>query len=123
MRLKPLTSVDHVYVTASMTRPEAIKSAGDLARLHRTQGYSKIACHYVIERSGVVVEGRYPTEPGALAGKKYDATSHQIVLIGGVNEALEPEDNFTEEQHLSLARLLAEYPGQEVVYSPDFPRN
>lgn len=119
MRLKPLESVEALYVLASMTRPDQIKTGEELARFHRSQGYSKIAVHFVVERDGTVYEGRPVTQPGALAGK-LNQSSLQVCLLGGVNDALEPADNFTPEQHAAVRRLADER-GLPVVRAPDFP--
>lgn len=120
MKLKPLTSADCLFVVASMTRPAQIVTACDLEHLHRNQGYSRIAVHYVIERDGAVREGRPLNMPGALAGKR-NASAYQVCLLGGVNDAMEPQANFTKAQHAALARLTKslELP---VEYTPDFPR-
>ena len=120
MRLKPLEAVAARFVLASITRPEQVTTGEELARLHRSQGYSKIAVHFVIERDGSIYDGRPLNQPGALAGK-HNQSAYQVCLLGGVNDAMQPEDNFTEAQHAALRRLLAAY-GKPVVWAPDFPR-
>lgn len=120
MRLRPLVSVDTLFVTASMTRPSQVETGADLERTHRNMGYSKIACHFVIERSGKIYEGRPLTEPGALAGK-LDSHSYQVCLLGGVDDAMRPTANFTKSQLAALARLEKRF-GLPVVYAQDFPR-
>jgi len=119
MRLKPLTSVDVLFVCASMTSPDAITSGAQLAHHHRLQGYSKIAVHYVIERDGTVYPGRPLNQPGVLAGK-HNTNAWQVCLLGGVNALKQPANTFTPEQYEALRRLIAEA-GKPVVYSPDYP--
>lgn len=119
MRLKPLTSVDTLYVAASMSRPEQITTGDELARVHRNQGYSKVACHFVIERDGELYLGRPLTLPGALAGK-LNQSAYQVCMLGGVDDAMNPTDNFTPAQRETLGRLIAQF-GHPVVWAPDFP--
>ncbi len=121
MRLKPLTDVSVLHVSASMTRPDQLKTAEDLARFHRNQGYSKIACHYVIERDGSIVDGRQRKEPGVLAGK-LNGCSYQVVLLGGVNDEMRPEHNFSDAQLESLAALCEEFAYLSVKYAQTFPK-
>lgn len=120
MKLKPLTDVEQLFVVASMTRPEKAETGRDLELLHRNQGYSRIAVHYVIERSGNVYAGRPLTMPGVLAGKRNTSTI-QVCLLGGVDDAMRPADNFTELQIKALG-LLAEKHDLPIVFAPDFPQ-
>lgn len=120
MRLRPLVSVDTLYVAASMTRSSQVETGAELERIHRNMGYSKLACHFVIERSGRVHEGRPLAEPGALAGK-LNSHAYQVCLLGGVDDAMKPSADFTKSQLNALARLEKRF-GLPVVYAPDFPR-
>lgn len=105
MRLKKLASVELLFVLASMTRPAHPVNTTELARIHRTQGFSKIAVHFVIERDGTVHPGRAKDEPGCMApGSNHRAL--QVCLIGGVDEALVPADTFTKQQRSALRRLV-----------------
>jgi hypothetical protein len=100
-----MTSVDVLYVLASMTQPIQDMTGDDLIRQHRSQGYSRAAVHYVIERSGRVQLTRPIDEPGFLAGSA-DRHAIQVCLIGGVSEALAPDNNFTPEQREALRALI-----------------
>lgn len=120
MKLKPLTSADTLFVLASMTRPSQVATGRDLELIHRNQGYSRIAVHFVIERDGTVFDGRPLNLPGALAGKR-NTSAYQVCLLGGVNDAMEPEANFTKAQYASLARLSKSL-GLPIEQAPDFPR-
>lgn len=120
MKLKPLTSADSLFVVASMTRPAQAATGRDLALIHRNQGYSRIAVHFVIERDGALFEGRPLNLPGALAGKR-NTSAYQVCLLGGVNDAMEPEANFTAEQLTTLTELEQRL-GLPVVFAPHFPQ-
>jgi len=119
MRLKPLHSVEMLYVCASMTRPDEISTGAQLAHHHRFLGYSKIAVHYVIERDGTVYPGRPLNQPGVLAGDD-NARAWQVCLLGGVNESLRPANTFTKAQRVALRQLVADV-GKPVVYAADYP--
>jgi len=119
MRLKPLTSVDTLYVCASMTSPDEIRTGAQLAHRHRLQGYSRIAVHHVIEPDGTVYPGRALDQPGVLAGR-HDANAWQVCLLGGVDASKAPADTFTPEQYEALRRLVVAA-GKPVIYAPDYP--
>lgn len=119
MRLKKMTEATRLFVLASMTRPDHTVDARELARIHRTQGYSKIAVHYVIERDGTVQPGRELDEPGCLAAR-FNTSAIQVCLIGGVDSDLSPEINFTPQQRESLTALVDKH-GLPVVFSACCP--
>ena len=119
MRLKKMTTVDQLFVTASMTRPEHKVTGPELERIHRSQGFSKIAVHFAIERDGTVYSGRALDEPGCLAASA-NHRSIQVCLIGGVDESLAPTDNFTQQQKRALRRLKSAQ-GLPVVFAQVCP--
>jgi N-acetylmuramoyl-L-alanine amidase len=61
--------------------------------------------HFVIRRSGLVELGRDMRAIGAHA-LGYNDESVGVCLVGGVNNKLEPEDNFTDDQFASLKALV-----------------
>ncbi|WP_369933902.1 N-acetylmuramoyl-L-alanine amidase [Xanthomonas tesorieronis] len=103
-----MTSPDQLFVTASMTRPDHKVTGAELARIHRSQGFSKIAVHFVVERDGTVHHGRTLDEPGCLAAGA-NHRSLQVCLVGGVDESLTPTDNFSEQQRSALRRLVRKH--------------
>ncbi|MBB4722626.1 MULTISPECIES: N-acetylmuramoyl-L-alanine amidase [Xanthomonas] len=114
MRLKKMANPDQLFVTASMTRPDHSVTGAELARIHRSQGFSKIAVHYVIERDGTVFDGRGLDEPGCLAARANDR-SIQACLVGGVDDALTPTNNFSKQQRMALRRVVRKH-GLPVVF-------
>jgi len=119
MRLKPLESVELLFVCASMARPDEISTGAQLAYRHRFLGYSKIAVHYVIEEDGTVYPGRPLNQPGVLAGAD-NARAWQVCLLGGVDKSLRPADTFTPEQYAALRQLITDV-DKPVVYASDYP--
>lgn len=121
MRLKKLTEVTHLFVTATMTPPSEELDAAALRRVHRHQGYSDIAVHYVIDRKGVPHAGRARDLPGCLAGTARNMSCLQVALVGGVDgDTRAPADNFTEGQRASLLALADEL-GLPLVLDPSIP--
>lgn len=102
-----------------MTPPDENIGAAELQRIHRHQGYSKIAVHVVIRRDGRIEEGRPTTERGAMAPGANDR-SIQVCLIGGVNDAHEPACNFTPLQ-IAAFRKLRDDLGLPVTRGPEAP--
>lgn len=125
MKLKPLTVVDRLYVTCSMTRDSEDIGAKELAAAHRRQGYSQIGVHSVIRRNGLIEPGRPTHLPGAMS-RDMNHRAIQVCLIGGLNEQLEPHGTFTSEQLSalrSLHRSLEEASGDALAihYGPEAP--
>ena len=89
-----------------------------LRQWHLERGFSDIGYHYVIRRDGSLETGRPEGEIGAHV-QGYNATSIGICMVGGVNDRLKPEDNFTQEQFYTLKKLLKDltnkYKGVRIV--------
>ena len=125
MKLKPLTAVDRLYVTCSMTRDSEDIGAAELAAAHRRQGYSQIGVHYVIRRDGTVEEGRPLHLPGAMS-RDMNHRAIQVCLIGGLNDHLEPYGSFTSAQRAALHTLQMVHTNDftedvKTVYGPESP--
>ncbi len=114
-----MTTVDQLYVVASMTRPLHMVTGAELERIHRSQGFSKIAVHFVIERDGTVFTGRPLPEPGCLAANA-NHRSIQVCLIGGVDAALVPTNDFSPQQLETLRSLVRQH-GLPVVFEAGCP--
>ncbi|MBS7457674.1 N-acetylmuramoyl-L-alanine amidase [Coralloluteibacterium stylophorae] len=112
-----------LFVTATMTSPTVSADLGaeGVALMHRRQGFSQIAAHYVIKRDGTVEPGRPLDTPGVLAGPR-NTSAIQVLLIGGVNRSLEPTHDFTAAQLSALEGLRLSH-ALPVEYGRDYPRN
>lgn len=78
------------------------------------RGWDDIGYHWLIRRNGAIEKGREESAVGAhCSGHNYNSIG--ICLAGGLGLTGKPEDNFTEAQFESLARLIREilirYPG------------
>ena len=77
-----------------------------------------IGYHWVIRRDGTVEKGRPEHEAGAHC-LGHNANSIGVCIVGGTKKDVRiPEDNFTEAQFASLAKLVREllerYPGATI---------
>ncbi len=94
--------IDMIVVHCSATPPNMNIGVNEITDWHvNGNGWSDIGYHNVIRRNGSLEHGRDLTESGAHA-KGYNQHSIGICLVGGVDDDNEPEDNFTEEQYITL---------------------
>lgn len=100
-------STEYIFIHCSATKPSMDTDAKTIDRWHRERGFLKIGYHFVIKRDGEKELGRDLMEAGAHV-KSYNHKSIGICLIGGVSETdiNVPEDNFTNEQWLTLKNLI-----------------
>lgn len=109
---------EKIIIHCSATKPTMDIGASDIDRWHRERGWLKIGYHYVIKRDGQLEEGRDIEDVGAHA-KGHNASSVGICMVGGVDENMKPEDNFTDEQWITLETtvdmLEEKYSGVEVI--------
>lgn len=100
-------STEFIVIHCSATPPAMDVGAREIDRWHRSKGWFKIGYHFVVRRDGTVEHGRELNEVGAHA-IGYNERSVGICLIGGVNGANKPENNFTEAQWKALEPLVSE---------------
>lgn len=114
MTLK-IEDIDYIVVHCSATKASQDVTVKDIDRWHRERGWNGIGYHFVIERDGRIQGGRPLMEVGAHA-YGYNRVSWGICLIGGLDEAGEAEDNFTDEQKTALASLIQSLRGKRNGY-------
>jgi N-acetylmuramoyl-L-alanine amidase len=102
----------------SHTPPSVLRGVHVLRWAGRKLGLLEIGYHYVIDRDGHETETRPMALIGA-ASRRFNRTAIHICLVGGLDEAGVPEDNFTHEQRVALfdrIRILKGfYPGVSVM--------
>ena len=117
-------STDFIAIHCSASQPKADIGAAEIDKMHRAKGWLKIGYHFVIRRNGQLEEGRQRDEPGAHV-QGYNHNSVGICMIGGIDAAGKPENNFTEAQWATLAQLVKTlqslYPKAVVQGHRDFP--
>lgn len=118
------TGVRYIVVHCSASPPSAKVDASVIDRWHRERGFRKIGYHFVICRDGKVEPGRALTEIGAHA-ENFNAVSVGVCLVGGVDNNLKAQDNFTVAQkdalHGVITGLLKQFPRAEIVGHRDLP--
>lgn len=119
-------NVAYIVVHCSATPPQVKVDRAVIDRWHRERGWLGIGYHFVIKRDGTVETGRPLTDVGAHV-EGFNEKSVGICLAGGTDEALKPQDNFTDEQRISLATtlkaMLREFPRAQIVGHRDLNKN
>lgn len=123
---KHRTATELLVVHCSATRPTQDIGVKEITQWHRQRGFDTVGYHYIIRRNGEVEAGRPETAIGAHV-KGHNASSIGVCLVGGVNAAGKPENNFTAHQFAALRALLRQlrsrYPTTRVLghrdLSPD----
>ncbi len=97
--------INKIIVHCSATRKNQDIGAKEIALVHKKNGWNEIGYHFVIRRNGEIEEGRSLEKIGAHC-KGQNKNSIGICLVGGLNEQLKPENNFTSAQFTSLRMLI-----------------
>lgn len=113
---KKRPSTDRIFVHCAATPPTMDIGAHKIRQWHKAKGWLDIGYHYVITRGGTVETGRPHDVMGAGVPRwrdedgniiiDFNATSLHICMVGGVDEDGNAEDNFTQQQFMSLKWLL-----------------
>ena len=108
VQFKTRKTTDYIVVHCAATRPSMDIGAREIRQWHkRDNGWLDIGYHFVIRRDGTIEEGRKVDQVGAHV-KDYNSISLGICLVGGVDDELKPQYNFTKEQEVSLKAKLQE---------------
>ena len=126
LSFKRRTRTELLVVHCAATGPNTDVGAAEIGQWHLQRGFTAIGYHYVIRRNGDVETGRPEDAVGAHA-VNFNAHSLGVCLVGGIDTAGKPDNNFTPAQFESLKRLLnelrARYPKARVLghrdLSPD----
>lgn len=114
VQFKPRESTDAIFVHCSATKPSMNWGVREVRQSHKERGFLDVGYHFIIKRDGTVEAGREESSIGSHA-KGYNHNSIGVCLIGGVNDRMKPEANFTPAQMAALrsllVTLLAKYEG------------
>jgi hypothetical protein len=125
MSMKSRARTDFIAVHCAATPPTADIGRADIDRWHRAKGWLMIGYHFVIRRNGEIEIGR-PVDAVGAHVEGYNSISVGICLVGGVDAKGKSEDNFTNSQWETLAKLVrelkAKYPNAKVQGHRDFPK-
>lgn len=108
---------DHIVIHCSATKPTMDIGVRDIRMWHKQQGWLDVGYHFVIKRDGTIEEGR-PVDVVGSHVKNHNSNSVGVCLVGGVDEKMKPEANFTDAQWAALEtvvrELKAKYPNASV---------
>lgn len=126
-----MRKIDTIIIHCSGSREGVELHASDIDRMHRKQnGWKSIGYHYVICLDGSVEKGRPDSMVGAHASG-YNGSSIGICYVGGLDKEGKEKDTRTDEQVLSMHKLVNElcnlYPVKKIIghrdVSPDLNKN
>lgn len=106
-----------LVIHCAATRPTMDVGVREIRQWHKQRGFLDVGYHLIVRRDGTVEKGRDLYQVGAHA-KGFNANSVGICLVGGVDDKLKPEDNFTPEQYVTIDKLV----DQMVSTFPDLKR-
>lgn len=117
-------STDYIAIHCSATPANRDIGVEEITKMHRSRGFVAVGYHFIIRRDGTVETGR-PVDTAGAHVKNYNSVSVGICLVGGVNNRMKAENNYTDEQWESLRRVVGEmkdlYPRAKIVGHRDFP--
>jgi len=97
---------DTIVIHCSATPPTMDIGVEKIREWHvDDNGWDDVGYHYVITRSGVLQEAR-PEEMQGAHARAVNGTSLGICLVGGSNSNGDWENNFTNDQFVTLKALL-----------------
>lgn len=114
-----MRNISEIIVHCTATRPDwmegktAIQKTAEIRRWHKGRGWRDIGYHFLIDRDGLVVEGR-PVEQVGAHVRGRNAASIGVSLFGGHGSSERDQfgDNFTEAQEASLRGLISTLKGK-----------
>lgn len=119
-KVRPRT--DFIVVHCAATKASMDIGVREIRQWHVQQGWLDIGYHFVIRRNGTVEDGR-PHDVIGSHVKDYNSRSLGICLVGGIDDAGKPQNNFTPAQFNSLKLLLLAqkrtYPQAKIVGHTD----
>lgn len=101
----PRRSTDFIAVHCSATPPSVNVDEYEIRKWHTQQGWIDIGYNIVIPRNGLIQIGR-PLDFAGAHVEGYNSRALGICLVGGVNEAKQPENNFMPAQMDALLVAL-----------------
>lgn len=116
-QFKVRTQTRNIIVHCAATKPGMDVGLREIRQWHKERGFLDVGYHFIIRRNGVIEVGRDVDQVGAHTVGQNE-TSVGICLVGGVDNSMKPQANFTPQQMATLRTLLKEmtdkYPGVAV---------
>lgn len=96
---------DHIVIHCSATKPSMDIGVRDIAMWHKQQGWLACGYHFIIRRDGTIEEGR-PIDVVGSHVKNHNSNSVGVCLVGGVDEKMKPDANYTVDQWAALETVV-----------------
>lgn len=117
VQFKPRASTEMLIVHCSATKAGMDIGVREIRQWHKERGWLDVGYHFIIRRDGTIEDGREVNSVGAhVEGHNYNSVG--ICLVGGVDDRMKPQANFTPAQMIALRGLLGglqkEFPGTTV---------
>lgn len=107
VQFKERKETNHVIVHCAATKPSMDVGVREIRQWHKERGFLDIGYHFVIRRNGTIEDGRDVNQVGAHTVGQNE-TSVGVCLVGGVDDKLQPQANFTPQQMDTLRKLLGD---------------
>lgn len=107
VNFKERNETKHVIVHCAATKPSMDVGVREIRQWHKERGFLDIGYHFVIRRNGTIEDGRDVNQVGAHTVGQNE-TSVGVCLVGGVDDKLQPQANFTQQQMTTLRKLLSD---------------
>jgi N-acetyl-anhydromuramyl-L-alanine amidase AmpD len=118
-------ATDWLVVHCSASPPSPTTDWKVIDRWHRQRGFLMIGYHYVIKTDGTVETTAREKDSIGAHVEGFNRNSIGICMVGGVDNQMNPKDNFTPAQYVALEELLRslrrEYVGASIRGHRDFP--
>lgn len=96
-----------IVIHCAATKPSMDIGLREIRQWHVQQGWLDVGYHYIIRRDGTVEIGR-PHDVVGSHVKGHNFESLGICMVGGIDDAGKPQDNFTDTQWVALEGLVKE---------------
>lgn len=93
-----------IVIHCAATKPSMNIGLREIRQWHVQKGWLDVGYHYIIRRDGTVETGR-PHDVVGSHVKGHNFESLGICMVGGIDDAGKPQDNFTDAQWAALKVL------------------
>lgn len=107
VQFKERKETKHVIIHCAATKPSMDVGVREIRQWHKERGFLDVGYHFIIRRNGTIEDGRDVNQVGAHTVGQNE-TSVGVCLVGGVDDKLQPQANFTPQQMATLRKLLGE---------------
>lgn len=110
VQFKERETTKTLIVHCAATMPTMNIGLREIRQWHKERGFLDVGYHFIIRRDGTIETGRDVKQVGAHTVGQNE-TSVGICLVGGVDDKMQPQANFTTQQMTTLRKLLADLKG------------